>query len=612
MSKLLNITARGTPLPAFAAPQHGKARRHRLGLGVAACLLSALAATPGARGAARVERNVPVPMRDGIILRADVYRPAEPGVFPVLVMRTPYGKEGGGAVDAFLRAGYIVVKQDARGRYESEGQYESQYKHKTHDAKDGYDTVEWAARLPGSSGKVGTFGLSYNALLQWRLAALRPPSLVAMAANSIPPRLTSLEGPGTIRPGRRLDWYYCGMSPDMRSRTGRPGPKTKDAARQLWNLGMRERLLYFLPWSELPQEICEDDTADMQAWLRNPHLDPWNLLAGCPEITVPNLDIVGWFDHCNDSIEFFGEMRRKGRTAVAREGQRLVIGPWSHATLGRRKQGEVDFGPAADFDIPALQALWFDHWIKGKGPGANPDAPVRIFVMGANTWRDEQDWPLQRAQPREFHLTSGGGANTPAGDGQLQPDAAAGSGRDQYRYDPRLPVPTLWSPANFTLPADQRPLADRRDILVYQTGPLAEPIEVTGYAEAVLHVTCSTPDTDFFVRLIDVAPDGVARDVAMGMVRARYREGLDRPKLLEPGAVTELRIKLRPTSNEFQRGHRIRLDVTSSDFPNFDRNHNTAADQNSDARLVPADIAVLHGANRPSRLILPVVPRGGQ
>jgi len=553
----------------------------------------------------RVERNVPVRMRDGVTLRADVYRPEGKGPFPVLVLRTPYGKHGGRPFDAFLTAGYIVVKQDARGRYESEGEYESLYSYGPHDASDGYDTVEWAAKLPGANGKVGTFGISYDAFLQWRLAALRPPALVAMAASSIPPRLTDLEGPGTIRPGRRLDWYYCGMSPNMRLRSGKPGPTTKEEARVLWNLGMEHRLMFFLPWLELPADVFENDTDEMMAWLRNPQLDPWKLLDACREITVPNINVVGWYDHCNDSIELYQGMRRDGRTEMARAGQRLIIGPWSHATHGKRKQGELDFGPEAEVDLNQIHVRWFDHWIKGTRELAT-QTPVRLFVMGANRWRDEPDWPLARARSQTFFLGSSGHANTPKGDGKIS-DQPGPAGTDQYVYDPRDPVPTLWTAAKFTIPADQRVLARREDILVYQSEPLAEPLEVTGYPEVVLQVACSTPDTDFFSRLIDVAPDGSARDVTMGMVRARYRHGLQKAALLTPGAVTEIKIRLRPTANEFQPGHRIRLDVTSSDFPNYDRNHNTAADQNADAQLVPAKISVHHGGNLPSRLILPVI-----
>lgn len=570
------------------------------------CGCAGLATLRAAEG--QIERNVAVPMRDGVILRADVYRPEGSGPHPVLVLRTPYGKHGGSAVAAYTKAGYIVVKQDARGRYASEGSYESLYTFGQNDARDGYDTVAWAAKLPGSNGKVGTFGISYDAFLQWRLAALRPPSLVAMAASSIPPRLTDIEGPGTIRPGRRLDWYYCGMTPDMRLRSGKPGPTTKEDARILWNLGVEERLLFFLPWLELPSYAFEDDADDMREWLRNPHIDPWNLLAGCRDIAVPNINIVGWFDHCNDSIELYQEMHRSGRTDVARSGQRLVIGPWSHASLGRRKQGSLDFGPEADLDLAAVQTRWFDHWMKDSAPGAAPGAPVRIFVMGVNRWRDEQDWPLSRAQPQTLFLGSSGRANTPHGNGTML-DRPPQSGEDHYFYDPRDPVPTLWTATKFTIPADQRPLAHREDILVYQSGPLSEPLEVTGYPEVILFAEASTPDTDFFARLIDVAPDGHAHDVAMGMVRARYRNGLDRTDLLTPSQVTEIRIRLRPTSNQFQTGHRIRLDVTSSDFPNYDRNHNTAANQNADARLVPAKITVHHGGERRSRLVLPVIPR---
>jgi putative CocE/NonD family hydrolase len=560
--------------------------------------------------AVQEERNVAVPMRDGVILRADVFRPDEPGTHPVLVMRTPYGKEGG-KPDGYLKAGYIVVKQDARGRYASDGKWESFYRVGTHDAEDGYDTVEWAAKLPGANGKVGTFGASYNAFLQWRLAALRPPSLVAMCARSIPARLTQLEGPGTIRPGRRLNWFYAGMAPDMRAHSGAEGVKTKAEAGKLWKEGEGERLLQFLPWMNLPKNVFEDEKEAVEAWMREPHREPWQFVERCPEVSVPNLDIVGWFDHCNGSIEMHQAMRQVGKTEAARNGQRLIIGPWSHSGTGARKVGGVDFGNAAAFSVIQAEIRWFDYWLKGKANGAYKDAPVRIFVMGANKWRDEKEWPPARASTRELHLQSAGKANTPAGDGTLVENPPA-EGRDTYRYDPKDPVPTLWSPAMFTLPADQAPLAQRQDILVYQTEPLAAALEVTGYPEVILHASSSAPDTDFFAKLIDVAPDGTNRDIASGMVRARYRDGLDTPKLLKAGEIVEYRIKLRPTANEFQAGHRIRLDISSSDFPNFDRNHNTAADQNADAELVTATQTVHHGGATPSRLLLPVIAAGSR
>jgi uncharacterized protein len=301
-------------------------------------------------------------------------------------------------------------------------------------------------------------------------------------------------------------------------------------------------------------------------------------------------------------------MRRVGLTEAARNGQRLVIGPWSHSGSGASKVGKVDFGKAAAVDTKQLEIRWFDYWLKGNNNGMDQTAPVRIFVMGANQWRDEQEWPPLRAKFQAFHLHSGGHANTPKGNGTLVQEIPA-EGADHYRYDPNDPVPTLWGANTFTVPADQAPLAEREDILVYQTGPLKTALEVTGYPEVVLHAASSAPDTDFFAKLIDVAPDGTNRDIASGMVRARYRHGLDKTALLTPGETVEYRINLRPTSNEFQPGHRIRLDITSSDFPNYDRNHNTAADQNADAKLEIATQTVLHGGATASRLLLPVIEK---
>ncbi len=571
------------------------------------CFMALLGA--GSVGAVQVEHDVAVPMRDGVILCANIFRPDEPGQYPVLVVRTPYGKKG--KADDYVKAGYIVVSQDARGRYASEGKWESFYRFDTHDSADGYDTVEWAAKLPGSTGRVGTFGISYDAFLQWRLAALRPPSMVCMSAHSIPSSLTQLEGPGTIRPGRRLNWFYAGMSPDMRLHSGADGVKTKAQAAKLWKNGESERLLHFLPWLDLPKMVFEDEDEAVKSWLRAPHRDPWKLLDGCAEVSVPNLDIVGWFDHCNDGIEMHCAMRRVGKTEAARNGQRLIIGPWSHTGHGSSKVGGVDFGKSAAMDIAQTEIRWFDHWLKGKANVVSKDAPVRIFVMGANQWRDEQEWPPNRATAHTLYLHSNGHANTPTGDGHLVHEVPAVA-HDRYRYDPHDPVPTLWSANLFTLPADQAPVAKRADILVYQTEPLTAAMEVTGYPEVILHAASSAPDTDFFARLIDVAPDGTNRDIASGMVRARYRDGLEKPKLIKPGELIEYRIKLRPTANEFQPGHRVRLDITSSDFPNYDRNHNTAADPNADAELKVAEQTIHHGGVTASRIMLPIITKAHQ
>lgn len=552
-----------------------------------------------------VERNVPATMRDGVILRADVYRPDKGGPYPVLVLRTPYGKHG---VKPYVqaKAGYIVVCQDARGRYASDGEFESFVRPKTHDAEDGYDTVEWAAKLPGSTGKVGTFGASYNAFLQWRLASLRPPSLSAMSAHSIPARYTDLEGPGSIRPGRRLQWWVTTLSPDIRRRANRPGTHTSAQAKSLWEAGEASSWIHFLPWTELPESVFESDTPILRDWLKHPHQDPWKLADACREITVPNLDVVGWYDHCNGDMRMFRTMVQEGKKQTARENQRIIIGPWSHSPPGKRSYGSIDFGPDAVVNIAELEVRWFDHWLKGKANGVNKDAPVRLFVMGTNRWRDEPAWPVARAENMALFLT-GGQANTPAGNGQLLSQIPPSDSTDTFTFDPRDPVPSLYGAAAYTIPADQRPLATRQDILVYQTDPLPQAVEITGNPKVELYVTSTAPDTDFFVRLIDVAPNGLARDVSMGMIRARYRNSLEKPELLKPGEVTRLSIHMSPTSNQFQPGHRIRLDVTSSDFPNYDRNHNTAEDQNADAKLSIARQTIYHGKQHGSKLFLPRV-----
>jgi putative CocE/NonD family hydrolase len=342
--------------------------------------------------------------------------------------------------------------------------------------------------------------------------------------------------------------------------------------------------------------------------LRHPERDPWKLDEGCPEITVANLDVVGWYDHCNGDMLLYRTMVERGRTEAARRGQRIVIGPWSHSARGERRYGDIDFGPEAVVDIAALEIRWFDHWLKGKSNGVESEAPVRLFVMGANRWRDEREWPLRRARPMRLFLGGSGRANGPSADGRLVADAPARPAEDHFRCDPRDPVPSLHGQALFTMSTDQRPLASRADILVYQTEPLDADVEVTGNPEVELFAASSAPDTDFFARLIDVAPDGLARDVALGMVRARYRHSRSDPEPLTPGTITRFAIRLGATANLFRAGHCIRLDVTSSDFPNYDRNHNTAADPNADPTLRVADQTVYHGSGHASQLILPRIP----
>ena len=554
----------------------------------------------------KTDRNVEMTLRDGVILRVDVYRPAGAGPWPVLIQRTPYGKYRQD-LTRYAEAGYIAVCVDLRGLHQSDGQWKSFARFDTHEAEDGYDVIEWAARLPDSTGKVGTFGASYDSWVQWKAASLRPASLAAMSAQTISARMTDHEGPGAMRPGKRLHWWWTKLSAELRRKANRPGFHDREEGERRWNEGEREKWLDFLPWLDLPQEVFEDETEPMKDWFRNPHTDPWKLDEDCRNIDVPNLDIVGWFDHANGDLRMFKSMVAQARSETARTKSQIVVGPWSHPGRGQRQFGNIDFGPKADWDLVAAELRWFDYWLKGKTNGVESDAQVHIFVMGDNQWRDEPAWPPKHTEPLELFPASNGNANTPAGDGRLLNESAAETEKDEFVYDPADPVPAMYGSVCISIPVDQRPLSDRQDILVYQTEPLNERIEVTGNPTCELFAASSAPDTDFFARLIDVAPDGLARDVSTGLVRARYRNGLDQPQLIEPGEVIKYTIRMGPTSNAFLPGHRIRLDITSSHFPAFDRNHNPAADQNADATLQIATNTVFHGGPTASKLILPCI-----
>jgi len=552
-----------------------------------------------------IERNVPVPMRDGVILRADVHRPDRGGPYPVLVQRTPYGKNGN--FDRFVKARYIVVCQDIRGRYESEGKFESLDRLTTHESEDGFDTVEWAAKLSNSTGKVGTFGISYNAFVQWRLAPLCPPSLVAMSASGVAARHHLQEI--AALPGGIVNWWVVHMAPEMRRRARRPGVHSTWEARRLWDKGEWRKWINFLPRIELPQEFCEDETEAFRYLLKNPHIDPWRLDERCKDITVPNLEIVGWYDLGTGDVRLYRALAREGNTEVARKGSKIIIGPWTHGGSGR-KYGDIDFGPKAKLDRTATQIRWFDYWLKDVQNGVEKDAPVRIFIMGDNRWRDEQSWPLKRAKDKVLFLTSEGHANTLRGNGQLTSKRQQSPSTDRYIYDPQNPISSLWDWNSPILggPIDRRPLDDREDILVYQSEPLTERIEVTGSPVVELYASSSAPDTDWFVWLIDVSPSGLAMEVSGGRIRARYREGFDTPKLIKPTEVIKYTIRMEPTSIAFLPGHQIRLDISSSDFPNYDRNHNTAANPNYDATMEIAKQTIYHGGDRATRIILPWVP----
>ena len=563
-----------------------------------------------------VENNVEARMRDGVILRADIYRPNTTERLPALVSRTPYSKNPGTEDSAAYRLaahGYVVVIQDTRGRYMSDGVA------RPHDeGEDGYDTIEWAAALASVNGRVGTFGGSYGATTQLMSAPLRPAHLVAIfPSSSYNSRYDMVFQGGAFYLADGLSWNL-GQGADVRRRLLHP-EENRDGP-----IGMNEteRQLFANNWTwHVPLKTV--DAMEVRRYspayfemISHPSYDEYwktfDIEARHRQFEVPACHFTGWYDTLlNGTLRNFTGLRKNAGTERARSGQRLVVGPWTHSrpTPQSTRIGDVDFGPHAGFDLEGVMFDWFDYWLKDRPTNVLSRAPVRLFVMGAGVWRDEQEWPLARAAQTAFYLHSGGQANTLNGDGSLSETRPSDERADRFVYDPWNPVPTGQRGGYSRIPTDQREVEKRPDVLVYTTPSLTAPIEVTGPIEVRLWMSSSATDTDFTAKLTDVFPDGTSRMLTDGILRARYRRSKTTPVLLIPGQAEEVAIDVGATSNLFLPGHRIRLEISSSNFPRFDRNPNTGTAFADSAELRRADQTVFHDAQRPSRLVLPIVPR---
>jgi putative CocE/NonD family hydrolase len=558
-----------------------------------------------------VEKNVEAPMRDGIVLRADVYRPDAPGRFPALLKRTPYSKAAASEIPFFRRLageGFVVAVQDTRGRYTSEGVA------RPHDeAEDGYDTVDWLARLPYVNGRVGMFGGSYAATTQLTAASLAPPSLVALFPSaSYASRYDMVFQGGAFYLLDGLSWNL-GQAVDVHRRRLDPGLSLALRDDPVWLTDEQEsivndRLVWHLPLNTMSVWSVANDAPGYFDMLSHPSYDAYwerfDISRRHSSFETPALHLTGWYDSLLvGTLKNYEGLRARAATERARAGQRLVVGPWTHArpSLSSTSIGEVDFGPDAGLDSQALMESWFRHWLQGETSAVLAEAPVKLFIMGENVWREETEWPLARAVPTSFFLR----------ENRLLAREASGEdgGRDLYRYDPWNPVPSPTLEGYSRAPVDTSNLEKRPDVLVYTSAPVNEPLEVTGYVRLVLHVASSARDTDFTGRLLDVSPGGAARTLGEGILRARFRNGFDRQDLLTPGEPVELTLELGATANVFLSGHRIRLEVSSSNFPRFDRNPNTGGAFGVEKEIHIAEQTVFRDRTRPSRLILPVVPR---
>ena len=585
----------------------------------------------------RVERSVFVPMRDGVRLSTDLYFPIGGGDrLPVILLRTPYNKKlfyqraWPGAYE-LAGQGYIVAVQDTRGKFESEGEYVMA----ADDTRDGYDAVDWLAKQPWSTGKVGTYGCSYLGEVQYQQARLQHPALRAMIPQGAGPteyRYFGVTDGGAMELAAIVGWFReRGSKIYYRPPSGTPREKflrTVDYFNPepvLPEVDYAE-LLWSLPTIDILKNTSAPPT-DYEDIMSHPPGDPyWDSLGyikGTDRYDVPVLHINSWYDFgVGETLKLFNQLRTNAETARARDNQFAVISPTTHcqserATTEHTMVGHRDMGDAR-FDFWDLYIDWFDYWLKGIENGVTDRAKLAIYVMGENRWRDEQEWPLGRTVYTNYYLHSDGRANSRFGTGTLSREAPRDEAPDRYVYDPDSPVPTAGGTICAACargdavegPMDQSELETRHDVLVYTTQPLLEGVEVTGPLEVVLYVSSSAKDTDFTAKLIDVYPDGTAFNLQDGIMRARYREDYRRPVFMEPGEVYAVRINLHATSNYFHPGHRIRLEISSSNFPRFDRNLNTGGNNYDETSWVVAENVVHHSREYPSHVRLPLIPGG--
>jgi len=558
------------------------------------CFASALLAQEAERPFL-FEQDVKVAMRDGVQLAANIWRPKLEGHYPVILMRSPYGKMDEKWDDGkrYATAGYVVVVQDCRGRGKSQGAWDPF----RYDVEDGFDTQEWVGQQPWCNGDIGTAGGSYVGWTQWAPAAQGSKYLKAMVP--VVPFDNAYDiaySGGALQLALLMGWGAAvggvAVSPDKL-----PG------------------IFCHLPLSTFGDQF-EKKITYLNDWVAHSSYDDYwkkrSIKYRYTDVTVPILNIGGWYDiFSKTTLEMVAKVRSSSRDRPVRRNVLAIIGPWGHG-VGGRKVGELDFGDEGKLSVASWQFKWFEYWLKGHETGVQDWPAYYLFVMGENRWRSENEWPLKRTQFTSYYLHSGGKANSLNGDGSLDTTEPKDEKADTFTYDGNNPVPTtggnnlIGAPVG---PYNQAKLEERDDVLVYSTAPLEQEVEITGPVKLILHAASSALDTDFSAKLVDVHPDGKAYNLCDGIVRARYRHGIEKPALLKPGKAEQYEIDLWVTSNVFKPGHRIRLEVSSSNFPRFDRNPNSGKSFGTDTELLSAKQTVFHDAEHPSRLVLPVIPR---
>jgi putative CocE/NonD family hydrolase len=550
-----------------------------------------------------VRTEVKIPMRDGIELSANIFLPKADGKYPVILIRSPYGKGDAKYGDGLFYAerGYVVVSQDCRGKGSSQGAWEPF----ANERNDGRDTQKWLLEQLWCNGSIGTAGGSYVGFTQWISAPSAGEYLKAMFPV-VP--LVDTYGDGVYIDGALNLALMMGWGSLVAIK---PGEQVAMFSwkEQDWNKAFRT-----LPLNEWDR-VLGHKIQYLRDWVAHPHFDDYWAARGVrnqwQDITVPICVVGGWFDIFSRSVfEHINAVRSKSRSLDARKHQHLIMGPWGHGISRDGKVGDLNFGAESVIKLRELQTKWFDYWLKGDNTGVDTLPAFRIFVMGRNKWRDEKQWPLERTEYTPYYFHDEGSANTFEGDGKLSIEKPEQEPVDEFVYDPNDPVPTaggcnlVGCPAG---PRDQSEVEKRNDVLVFTSETLKSELEVTGPVKAVLYASSTAKDTDFTAKLLDVYPDGRPFNLCDGIVRANCRDSKSELSLIQPGKVYRYEIDLWVTSNAFLPGHKIRVEISSSNFPRFDRNLNTGEPFGTDTKFIKATQTIYHDKEHPSHILLPII-----
>ncbi len=581
----------------------------------------ALEGLPG--GGIIVLKNFMIPMRDGVRLATDIYRPAGSEKYPVVLIRTPYGSETPefwNKAKYYVEQGYVLAVQDCRGKYDSEGDWYG----KRNEAQDGSDTITWLGTRAWSSGKVGMTGGSYMGMVQYQVADQENPYLKALVPLAAPTTLgrdltdfdhlavySSRESTGTLGWMLGSDGRVAQSDPLLVQKVRDHLPMAdypKLLGRQMpwWKFMLNRRYGF---WEEYYLRAARGE------WSKPlPDLETWfaSYRERYQRVKVPMLHISGWFDCCGEQlIKTFQMVRRYATEPIARANQQLTMGPWIHHPMGLSKEGGYDFGPQARMDRDEVSVQWFDHWLKGQENGVEKQPAVRVFIMGENRWREADDWPIPNTQFTKFYLRSRGNARLASGGGRLSRDPPGDELVDHYTYDPGQPAPMTIGPGLSYGPVSMMPLEKRSDVLVYSSERLKTPIEVTGPLTATLYVATSAPSTDVLVRLINVHPDGTPYNMFSTYAGIPYRTHWSKEveKASDGTSIIKASIVLPPTSVLFKAGHRIRVEISSAFAPLYRGLNVEPGTESAATHWNVARQTVYHDRAHPSHILLPVIPR---